>query len=127
MKGNWPETQRQCLGLPISTYLPHVLIMTIGPLLRNYNCQAVKLRRRVLEIRRTRRTCPANFGNVRRRALVKFNQMSGEKLQMSGEAQKNFAYSAQAILDTLLFALPRSVVRVQVHILERIQYCHATV
>ncbi len=29
---------------------------------------------------RTRRTCPANFGNVRRGAVVKFNQMSGEKL-----------------------------------------------
>ncbi len=34
-----------------------------------------------------------NFGNVWRRAVVKFNQMSGEKLEMSGEAQNNFAYS----------------------------------
>ena len=45
---------------------------------------------RVHEIRRT---CPANFGNVRQRAVFKFKQMSGEKLQMSGEAQNNFAYS----------------------------------
>ena len=48
---------------------------------------------RVREIRRTRRTCPAIFENVRRRAVVKFNQMSVEKLEMSGEAQNNFAYS----------------------------------
>ncbi len=48
---------------------------------------------RVREIRRTRQTYPANFGNVRRRAVVKFNQMSGEKLEMSGKAQNNFAYS----------------------------------
>ena len=47
----------------------------------------------VREVRRTRRTCPANFQNVRRRAAVKFNQMSGEKLQMSGEAEKDFAYT----------------------------------
>ncbi len=26
--------------------------------------------------------------------LIKFNQMSGEKLQMSGEAKKDFAYTA---------------------------------
>ena len=48
---------------------------------------------RVREIRGTRRTCPAEFENVRRRAIVKSNQMSGEKLEMSGEAQNNFAYS----------------------------------
>ena len=53
----------------------------------------LKHKLRVREIRRTRRTCPANFGNVRRRAVVKSNQMSGEKLEMSGEAQNNFAYS----------------------------------
>ncbi len=47
----------------------------------------------VREVRRTRRTCPANFQNVRRRAAVKFNQMSGEKFQMSGEAKKDFAYT----------------------------------
>ncbi len=47
----------------------------------------------VREVHRTRRTCPANFQNVRRRAAVKFNQMSGEKLQMSGEAEKDFAYT----------------------------------
>ena len=34
------------------------------------------------------------FQNVRRRAAVKFNQMSDEKLQMSSEAQKYFAYTA---------------------------------
>ena len=51
---------------------------------------------RVLSIRRTRRTCPANFGNVRRRAVVKFNQMSGKKLEMSGQAQNKFAYSAMS-------------------------------
>ncbi len=45
---------------------------------------------RLPEIRRSRRTCPANFQNVRRRAVVKFNQMSGERPQMSGEAQKVF-------------------------------------
>ncbi len=45
-------------------------------------------------LREVRRTCLANFQNVRRRAAVKFNQMSGEKLQMSGEAKKDFAYTA---------------------------------
>ena len=49
---------------------------------------------RVHEICQSRRTCPANFGNVRRRAVVKFNQMSCKKLEMSSEAQNNFAYSA---------------------------------
>ncbi len=49
-----------------------------------------KIDNRLPEIRRSRRTCPANFRNVRRRAVVKFNQMSGERLQMSGEAQKVF-------------------------------------
>ena len=46
----------------------------------------------VCEICRTRRTCPVNFGNVRQGAVVKFNQMSGKKLEMPGEAQYNFAY-----------------------------------
>ncbi len=40
-----------------------------------------------------RRTSPAKVKNVRRRATVKFNQMSGEEVKMSGEAQKNFVYS----------------------------------
>ncbi len=48
---------------------------------------------RVREIRWTRRTCPVNLENVRRRAIVKSNQMSGEKLEMSDEAQNDFAYS----------------------------------
>ncbi len=52
----------------------------------------------VREVRRTRRTCPANFQNVRRRAAVKFNEMSGEKLQMSGEAKKDFAYTVQKLI-----------------------------
>ena len=38
---------------------------------------------------------PANFGNVRRRAVVKSNQISSKKLQMSGKAPKNFVYSAK--------------------------------
>ncbi len=42
---------------------------------------------------RTRQTCPANFGNAWRRAVAKFNKMSCEKLEMSGESQNNFAYS----------------------------------
>ena len=46
-------------------------------------------------VREVRRTCPASFQNVRRRAAVKFNQMSGEKVQMSGEAKKDFAYTGQ--------------------------------
>ncbi len=33
---------------------------------------------------------PKFTGHVRRRAAVNFNQMSGEKLQMSGVAQKVF-------------------------------------
>ena len=48
---------------------------------------------KVREIRRTRRTCPAKFENVRRRVVVKFNQMSGKKLEMSGKVLNNFAYS----------------------------------
>ncbi len=77
---------------------------------------------RVCEIRRTRRTCPANFENVRRRSLIspdkmpseKFdirqpfhNEMSGENSKcprrivgspdiLSSEAQMNFAYSGYA-------------------------------
>ena len=58
---------------------------------------------RVCEIRQTRRTCPAKFGNLRRRAVVEFNQMFGEKLEMSGEAQNNFAYSAWAKNNQLRF------------------------
>ena len=39
---------------------------------------------------------------VRRRAHVKFNQMSGKEVKMSGEAQKNFVYTAyQVPLKTL--------------------------
>ncbi len=56
----------------------------------------------VREVRRTRRTCPANFQNVRRRATVKFNQMSGEKLEMSGEAKKDFAYTATSKIQYLI-------------------------
>ncbi len=63
---------------------------TMGFLMKNLEKES---HFRVREIRRTRRTCPAKFGNVRRRAVVEFNQMSGEKLEMSGEAQNNFAYS----------------------------------
>ncbi len=47
----------------------------------------------VREVCWTRRTCPANFQNVRIRAAVKFNQMSGEKLQMSGEAKEDFVHT----------------------------------
>ncbi len=47
----------------------------------------------VHEICRTRLTCPMNFQNVRRRAAVKFNQMSGKNLQMSSEAQTVFTYT----------------------------------
>ncbi len=36
---------------------------------------------------------PAKIKNVRRRATVKFNQMSGKEVKMSGEAQKNFVYT----------------------------------
>ena len=53
---------------------------------------------RVREVRWTRRTCPANFQNIRRRAAAKFNQMSCEKLQMSGEAKKDFVYNADSRL-----------------------------
>ncbi len=42
------------------------------------------------EVRRTCRTSPAKIKNVRRKAPVKFNQMSGEEVEMSSEAQKNF-------------------------------------
>ncbi len=52
----------------------------------------------VREVRRTRRTCQANFQNVRRRAAVKFNQMSGGKHQMSGQAKKDFAYTGTKII-----------------------------
>ena len=47
------------------------------------------------EVRRTCRTSPAKIENVRRRAPVKFNQMSGEEVEMSGEAQKNFVYTGK--------------------------------
>ncbi len=47
------------------------------------------------EVRRTCRTSPAKTENVRRGATVKFNQMSGEEVKMSGEAQKNFVYSGR--------------------------------
>ena len=53
---------------------------------------------RVCEIRRTRRLCPANFGSVQLRGVVRFNQMSGKKLEMSGKAQNNFAYSSCFII-----------------------------
>ncbi len=56
---------------------------------------------RVRGIRRTRWTCPANFGNVRRRAVVKFNQMSGE-------AQNNFAYSA--MLNDIAIEYPSTLI-----------------
>ena len=45
------------------------------------------------EVRRTCRTSPVKTKNVWRRATVKFNQMSGEEVKMSGEAQKDFVYS----------------------------------
>ncbi len=50
---------------------------------------------RLREIRQSRQACLTNFENVWRRAVVEFNQMSDEKLQMSGEAQKFFTYPAQ--------------------------------
>ncbi len=40
------------------------------------------------EVRRTCRTCPATMKNVRRRAPLEFNQMSGDEVEMSGEAKK---------------------------------------
>ena len=45
--------------------------------------------------------------NVRRKAIVKSNQMSGEKLKMSGEAQNNFAYSGhmRQVIPYLSYAL----------------------
>ena len=52
-------------------------------------------RGRVCEIRRICQTCPAKFENVQRRAIVQCNQMSGEKQEMSGEAQNNFKYSGR--------------------------------
>ncbi len=45
------------------------------------------------EVCRTCRTSPAKTKNVRRRAPVKFNQMSDEEVEMSGIAQKNFVYT----------------------------------
>ena len=55
-------------------------------------------RGRVRKIHWTRQTCPAKFENVRRRAIVQFNKMSGEKLEMSGKAQSNFAYSGRGTI-----------------------------
>ncbi len=40
------------------------------------------------EVRRTCRTSPAKMKNVRQRATVKLNQMSGEEVKMYSEAQK---------------------------------------
>ena len=54
----------------------------------------------ICRVRETRWTCPANFGNVRRRAVVKFSQMSGKMLEMSGEAQNNSTYSGIPIACT---------------------------
>ena len=95
-----------CEGLmnrqaPYTIYSQPILVTQCNYLANNmqvvYNFFGI----RVCEIRRTSRTCPAKFGNVRRRAIVKSNQMSGEnlemsseKLEMSGEAQNNFTYSA---------------------------------
>ncbi len=42
------------------------------------------------KVRRTCRTSPATIKNVRQMAPVKFNQMSGEEVKMSGQAKKNF-------------------------------------
>ncbi len=47
----------------------------------------------VHETRQTCWTCPANFGNIRQRAVFKFNQISNEKLGMSSAAQKVFVYT----------------------------------
>ena len=60
---------------------------------------------------------PGENKNVRRRAAVKFNQMSGEKVKMSGEAKKNFVYTVNIranINDHSLISLdkPRSPERV---------------
>ncbi len=60
-------------------------------LLESNDISTLSAETRVREIRRTHQTCPAKFENVQRRAIVKSNQMSGEKLEMSGEAQINFA------------------------------------
>ncbi len=38
-------------------------------------------------------TGKAFYAHSAHRAAVKFNQMSGEKVQMSGEAKKDFAYT----------------------------------
>ena len=62
-------------------------------------------RARPPEIRRSRRTYPANFQNVRRRAVVKFNKMSGERPQMSGEAQKVFGKPVELTQNIILIIL----------------------
>ncbi len=48
--------------------------------------------------------CSANFGNVWRRAVIKFNQMSNEKLEMSGEAQKISRYTGP-VVKSVIFVL----------------------
>ena len=65
-----------------------------------FNCQLSR-GSSVSEIRRTRRTCQANFRNVRKRAAFKFNQMSGElKTKNVRRSQKSFrAGSTVFVLD----------------------------
>ena len=68
------------------------------------------LKRRKVQSTRSSPDSPdmsGNFQNVRRRAAVKFNQMSGEKLQMSGEAKKDFAYTESGIYIQLSYTLKK--------------------
>ncbi len=40
----------------------------------------------------------SEFGNVGQRAVVKFSQMSSEKLEMSDKTQNNFAHSGSVCI-----------------------------
>ncbi len=52
---------------------------------------------RVREIRWTCRKCSVNFWNIQRTAVVKFNQMSSEKLEISDKPKIVFVYMTDLI------------------------------
>ncbi len=52
-----------------------------------YFLLTVEFQYRVHEIRRTRRTCPANFENVRRRGLILLDNLSGKRKSRTMSAE----------------------------------------
>ena len=80
-----------------------LMTMHIGNYFSTPSLFSLKLTRKCSahKVCRTWRTSLAKIKNVGLRAPVKFNQMPGEEVKMSGEAQKNFMYTAFKLLSTL--------------------------